>query len=246
MRTGWMMGVVLGVSGPVIAQPLADSLAEFSGIQGEHNWLYGYYTASEDKDGVYQPSSDFVAFDEAAFNGTIWRQSGSGAPATTLTAVGGIPNGATHPAGEQWAIRRWVATDGGAVVIDGLFGELDARGGGTTGRIFIDGVQVFARTESGAPRSYQVEAHLMPGSVVDFAIDPNGDAQFDLARFTAVITPVPCSTDLDRNGVIDVFDLLAYLDAWFGGDADLDGNGLTEPLDLALFVTAWFGGQQAC
>src|SRR5690606_5741329 len=119
------------------------------------------------KDGTYDAASDFTLFEQTEFTGTIWRTSGPGAPATALTAIGGVPNGASHAGGEQWAVRRWVAPRGGAVVIDGLFGELDARGGGTTARILVDGVELFARTESGAPRSFQVEARLFPGSTVD-------------------------------------------------------------------------------
>jgi hypothetical protein len=145
-------------------------------------------------------------------------------------------------------VRRWTADVSGRLLIEGLFGELDTRGGGTTGRVLVDGVEVFSRTDVGSPRAFSVEARVSPGSTVDFAIDPNGDGRFDLARFNAVITRLPCSADIDENGVFDVFDLLAYLDMWFARDiaADFDGNGVTEPFDLSVFVTAWFGGDAAC
>jgi hypothetical protein len=230
----------------VAAQPAADSLAEFSGTQGQGGWWYGYYDAGVDLVAGYDPLVDFQLFGDGQFTGTLWRFSGSGAATTMLTAVGGAPNGADDKAGEQWAVRRWTSDVGGRLRIEGSFGELDARGGGTIGRILVDGAEVFSRAASGSPRPFSVEVTAVPGSTVDFAIDPNGDGLFDLARFDAVITRLPCDADLDANGLIDIFDLLAYLDGWFSGDADFDGNGLTEPWDLVQFVTAWLGGYAEC
>ena len=50
-------------SDPVV---LADSVAEFSGVQGQNNWRYGTWNRSNDADGVYG-QGDFGELNAAAF-----------------------------------------------------------------------------------------------------------------------------------------------------------------------------------
>lgn len=82
--------------------------------------------------------------------------------------------------------------------------------------------------------------------------DRNGDGSFEdpeLAggagvdqpyRAVMVIMPRVAPGDYDRNGSTDVFDLLAFLDDWFGNAADYDANGSTDVFDLLAYLDDWF------
>jgi hypothetical protein len=51
-----------------------------------------------------------------------------------------------------------------------------------------------------------------------------------------------CLCELDGSAGVNVFDLLAYLNAWFVADpsADLDGQGGVDVLDLLVYLDCWF------
>jgi hypothetical protein len=54
--------------------------------------------------------------------------------------------------------------------------------------------------------------------------------------------PAPCLGDLNGDGVVDVLDLLALLDAWGpnpGHPADLNGDGVVDVLDLLILLDNW-------
>lgn len=61
-----------------------------------------------------------------------------------------------------------------------------------------------------------------------------------------IATSAPCSADRTRDGLVDVFDLLDYLDAWFAGDADLTGDDATDVFDLLTYLDAWFAQSGPC
>src|SRR3954462_9073722 len=104
------------------AEIIADSIAEFSGNQGQNGWYYGYrvYTAGEPDN--HDPTSAFTQFvggtTAGAWDGTtqVWTGSGwdletaGAAPWTFLGAEGLHPNG-SNQAQEHWVIRRWVADE---------------------------------------------------------------------------------------------------------------------------------------
>jgi hypothetical protein len=65
----------------------------------------------------------------------------------------------------------------------------------------------------------------------------------DGSRAAFVATPVvACPADLTGDSVVDVFDLLAYLDDWFAGDADRNGDNVTDVFDLLDYLDIWFVG----
>ncbi len=52
----------------------------------------------------------------------------------------------------------------------------------------------------------------------------------------------PCPADLNRGGVVNVFDLLILLDSWGtcpACPADLDGNGVVNVFDLLILLDSW-------
>lgn len=57
--------------------------------------------------------------------------------------------------------------------------------------------------------------------------------------------PLPCPADLTGDRVIDVFDLLAYLDLWFAGElaADLDMSEAVDVFDLLAYLDLWFAAE---
>jgi hypothetical protein len=54
----------------------------------------------------------------------------------------------------------------------------------------------------------------------------------------------PCYPDLDGNGVLDLFDFLAFVNAFNagGGGADCDGSGELDLFDFLCFVNAFNAG----
>jgi hypothetical protein len=53
-----------------------------------------------------------------------------------------------------------------------------------------------------------------------------------------------CQGDHNRDGVITVPDIFAFLADWFGGarKADMDCSGANEVPDIFTFLAAWFAG----
>lgn len=175
---------------------VADSVAEFSGNQGENGWFYGY----QEGGGIYDPGTDFVAFTGGAgqgtwngstqqWTGTLWDLNiASSAPWTSLGASGVHPND-SNPGPEHYTIRRWVSDRSGMHTITGQFYNTNAGGDGTTGRVFHEGVEIFAEVSDGGPKAFSIERTLGVGDRIDFMVD-NGPFDADGAdgtQQTAVI-----------------------------------------------------------
>jgi hypothetical protein len=52
--------------------------------------------------------------------------------------------------------------------------------------------------------------------------------------------PNSCPADWDRNGVVEVPDIFAFLSSWFSGRGDFDGNGINEVPDIFAYLAEWF------
>jgi hypothetical protein len=146
----------------------ANSQTEFSGVQGQNNWYYGYYDGPFTS-ANYQPMTQFVDNVWKVNNGTYW---------TLISDYGGHPNGVIGgitPV-EQWAVRRWVSEVDGEIQIYGILAKGDTQGGnGVIGHIFVDGVEVWSQSIAGTDGTgvnYQITTKVKLNSVVDFAIDP--------------------------------------------------------------------------
>ncbi|MGV2388023.1 MAG UNVERIFIED_CONTAM: hypothetical protein LVR29_05990 [Microcystis novacekii LVE1205-3] len=159
---------------------IANSQTEFSGLQGQNKWYYGYY------DGPFN-SSDFqqmTQFSSSAWyvqNGTYWTQ---------LWANGGHSNGQITSGGrlsvQQWAVRRWVSEIDGVVQ---LSGSLRFTGGGSTiGKIFVGGTEFLSQVVNTQTSNYNLRVAVQKGSFVDFALDPKDNNDLgDSTEFTAKI-----------------------------------------------------------
>ncbi len=193
-RSCWLVilvGVLAIAIAPMTARAdvLADSMAEFSGVQGQDSWSYGFYDRTADVDDVYQ-STDFQEFSTTGtFPGFGLNEDGDwdyldadgisslNPPWTTLSPTGGHPNG-TNNTDEHWAVRRWVVEKSGDLQINY---DLDTAGW-TNSQLFLNGDRVLVRTIPGVQPRMQESVALLnvtAGDVLDFIIDPNGNDGVD-------------------------------------------------------------------
>ncbi len=104
---------------PFVPATIANSVTDFSGVQGQANWSYGYWSRIADDDGVYQ-DANFIPFAANTFSGARWRWPTAEAE-SELTARGGVPTGVNLAFGrpEHWVIRRYVSEFDGPLRITG-------------------------------------------------------------------------------------------------------------------------------
>lgn len=156
----------------------ADSVADFSGIQGYKNWYYGYNTGQD---------GDFKFL--TTFNGNWYNRLGKGGYWTQLWPTGGHPNSPDGNDGRlpelQLAIRRYLSPVEGTVRIQGNY---DAPT--SLVYILIDGQRVW--TSQGKPTNgtYRIDVPVLVRSTIDFVINPAGNDVDDSTTFTARIEPV--------------------------------------------------------
>ncbi|MEX2185504.1 MAG: Ig-like domain-containing protein [Pirellulales bacterium] len=196
---------------------VADSLADYSGTQGQNGWYYGYFNRSTDADGQYE-TSEFVAFPNSGgpwsatnyYNASsaTWNWFNGNPPWTNFNFERMHPNG-TNTGPEHWAIRRWMSDVSGPVVLAGEIAKSDSGigGDGIRGTIFVDGAPVFAVNIAGTNRvgeSFEIPLTLAVGTIVDFVVAPNGSDSLDSTRFVARITrgeALPTATTILPRGV---------------------------------------------
>jgi hypothetical protein len=86
------------------------------------------------------------------------------------------------------------------------------------------------------------------GSQTRIGVDRDQDGWFDSDEREACADEADAAVfpgtiyAADTNGdlAVDVFDLLAFLDAWFSGAADRNPDGVTDVFDLLDYLDAWF------
>lgn len=197
----------IGLAAPATAVPIANSVTEYSGVQGQDAWSYGFFNLTA-KGGAYT-TGDFVAFD--TFDAGTWRASDGQTGSNnndflSINSIGGHPNG-LGPSPQDasiWAIRRYTSEVSGLVKIDFDLHKVNifnSGGGGITGHLFVDGIEVFnaliGNTDDIGIQS-SIFATVNVGSLIDFAIDPVGNlpltgndgvgsARADGSHFSAII-----------------------------------------------------------
>lgn len=260
-RTRVPLAVALAAafSGSAHADVVADSVTDFGGVQGAANWHYGYIDPAQGPGFIPFPSFGLHAGAPLAGEEPAWFIEYFGEPIiyptpyTHLTATGGHPNTGDPVAGPvHFTVRRWVSELAGAATISGLFGDytpdLGAPGGqdGVTGRIYVDGEEVWSRTTTGqtADAPYAVTVQLAHGAVVDLVVEPNGNQVSDAYTWTAEIAAA-CRADWNGDAAVNSNDISSFLGAWLASVAggtlvgDYSGNGLVDSNDISVFLTAW-------
>ncbi len=174
---------------------LADSVADFSLTQGDHGWYYGYDGGSLDTFALMTRTSVITTY--VPVTNDVWDcWANDTAHWTQLFQLGGHPNGTdTSPPSSpllQRAVRRWLSSFAGDVIISGEAAKIDLLGSnGVDVSVYVDAslrYTAFIGGDDGGGLSYEVAATLQLGSAVDFVLDPHeGDDHHDLSRFTGVI-----------------------------------------------------------
>jgi hypothetical protein len=207
LRTNLPDGPLFNSTGEI----LANSIAEFSGNQGQDNWFYGYYDVRADfteGDGIYS-AGEMIPFLNDGSNSIqtesgpapSWQESpnhwngskfdllanASRGPWTELANNGGHPaaNGQGQPE-VHWAVRRWMSESDDAVRIAGTLHNTSSSGDGTVGRIFVDGVEVWSEVSNGNAIPFSVDLALSAGQLVDFVIDPDGAGVLDFGDANSI------------------------------------------------------------
>ena len=250
---GWMDATTgVGYVPPNDPLVLADSVAEFSGVQGQDNWYYGTWTKNFDSDGIYA-SSEFASLNQERFfvpQTNLWDVGPNGSsPSTEISATGGHP--ATSNGGflsvTNWALRRWVSETEGEITISGTLANPDASGDGVVGRIFVNGTEVFQQEINGDSTTYELTTTVAVGDLVDFAIDAGAadDEVGDGTTFTAQIVGIPVR-ELPTVALADSSDDWVREEQgtnnWFYGyyDALSDPDGTYQPDQFQAFSPAFW------
>ena len=183
---------------------IANSQAQFSGVQGQNDW-YGGYRVFDPSAGStnysYNANTDFIPFAGGEGGGTwdgvgqTWTGSSwdlntaSAGPWSYEAALDLHPNGAgsppdiggvADPANEQWVIRRWVAkklTKDTQVTIIWQVKKTNLAGNGVSGLLFINGKLVDFKAIAGTDGAGEIRryrATLKPNDIVDLALSPEG------------------------------------------------------------------------
>lgn len=205
--------VLIPLATLVSAGVIANSVTEFSNVQGADNWTYGFF----DNTSLigYQPGG-FTQFD--TFDSNSWKASNTLVPSSgpgiennfflNINAAGGHPTG-TGILGQNrllWAMRRYTSEVAGLIQIDFDLRKLNftnSDAGGITGRIFVDGQSIldqFIANADGIGIQSSILVSVGVGSNIDFAIDSLGvrstrdsdprSPRADGSHFSAVISQV--------------------------------------------------------
>ena len=259
---------LLLICGQASAQStLADSAAEFSGIQGQEDWYYGYRNLTLDGGGNdYDPETDFIAFpvdgtnfgsDTNAWNGTIFDFFDAGGnttnpPWTTLGVESSHPNG-TNQTETHWTVRRWTATendltDPTLLQVEWFISKTagNPNGQGVTAQLHLNGTMVGKTTiagddTTGITKTVFVTADA--GDHIDLVHTSEGPGGNTADGSDSSLLSMIISTIVDSDG-----DQLpdAWEETWAPGDltvlssgADFDSDGLSDEEEFANGTDPW-------
>lgn len=209
------VALLLAAAFPLKAGVIATSSTEFSGVQGQNGWTYGYRDvpaggASEN----YDPVRDFIPFSggdgQGDWNGTTQQWTGSEWKfhAGADGIEGGMGSGNAAPgASTRWMVRRWQSTkltQKGPVSLRWTLAKGDSScGNGVTGAVYINGQmadQLTIAFDRATILTRTYYALLTPGDMVDLVLRPLGsdgahDAQCDKALMSVTINDTITAVD---------------------------------------------------
>jgi hypothetical protein len=177
---------------------IANSTAEFSGVQGQNNWFYGYYDG--DSAAPYTPA-DFELLNHYTPGGWgKWNLNDEALSYWTEIKVDHMhPNGLTTSGGrlpaEHWVTRRWVSEVTGLINLTGHIERIQpTAGNGTVAHIFVNNAEVYSYyvgTSDFEGTDYDITVQITQGSTVDYVVSPGSTDWADGTFYTSLITVVP-------------------------------------------------------
>lgn len=188
---------------------IANSITQFSGVQGQDGWHYGYFNKTQDdiaadlaqnvnftfdEDFGFQ-TDDFIAGTndgvDYSFDGFNWDWAAGNPPWTFMSSTGVHPNGSNNGDIHE-SVRRWVSDFEGEVLISGAI-QKNGGGSATITTIYINGEAVWSgSTANGQLVEYGFLADLQVGDIVDVLTGPGLDGHdgADSTNVSTIITAV--------------------------------------------------------
>lgn len=206
------------LAGGAIANPIliADSIADFGGVQGENGWSYGWYSQDDlslggtlSADGsAFNPFSSFDANTgwwstdpfSAASTPSQGASPGTYAVITAELMHAHAPSPLANLSAENlWVSRRWTSATSGLLTLSGTIAHDDYGGGfmagnGTEAHILVDGVAVFSydvQFQDFVGTQYLFDVNVVEGTTIEMLLGAKGDPSYDATRFDMQITAVP-------------------------------------------------------
>lgn len=202
---------------------LADSTIDFSGVQGQRGWYFGWRNVS----------IPFTAYLNWHTNNT-WPTCPQGMWYTDPYQQPSVCAAGAHPVvrnGVKATVRRFLATTSMQVTATGAFANTQLNGtpncitaDGTTAYIRHNGAIQWTRndnTRTGVLVPYSVVVSLLPGDTLDFEIWPNSNSICDYSIFTVVLTGL-CASNTCENIICNYSALPCFCaPPWSGSDCSL-------------------------
>lgn len=198
--------LTLAAALPLKAGVIATSSTEFSGVQSQNGWTYGYREVpAEGASENYDPERDFIPFtggdSRGDWNGTTQQWNSTGWKTIDGSEVSGP--GARSGSSTRWLMRRWQAaelTEKGPVSLRWTLAKQDVTcGNGVTGALFING-QLADKTTIAFDRAATVTrtyyALLCPNDRVDLVLRPLGTDGTDDAQCDGTLTTLIVNTTI--------------------------------------------------
>ncbi len=181
MRKARVGGLLFGMLPLLVAssfgQIIADSEAEFSGVQGQDGWSYGRFST---------PGNAGTYVDFGHYTGTRWQPTDS-VNNPWLNATGGHPGWDAgyylHSPVRQYTIQPGEA---GLVRLSGLINHTASTGDGTRNRIYLNGTNIQSRVAFTGQQPYTRVIPVHVGDVLHMEIFARNNVTDDTTTFTLV------------------------------------------------------------
>jgi hypothetical protein len=246
----WALAALIlspGATAAVASTGCWDNVLQFSLVQGQDDWHYGYWHVPQF---VFLPmtQTNVVAFNTWSVDflrpaPAYWTFIGPG----ILHPNGGVDN-SQKTVDEQEAVLRWISPVNDGVTFNIHVDCADVGGeGGTTFNIRLNGGLIgsipipFFDTVG---QDFQLIIPAVVGTTVDFSVATfNGfvDSDSTTVQITAYADSFNPAADLNNDCMVDGADLGLLLGAWGnpGPFADINGDNIVDGADLGLLLAAW-------